>query len=121
SRNRRRPRQWRCPQRYEASGQCRGPPAPEFEPYSRQASLMGNSLYCLSAFRAGVAAARVLPRGVSRWIGESIAIASYGRRPEAQRALRSNLQGVTGEKGAALDALCAENVRNFGRMIADYF
>ncbi|MGV3533091.1 MAG: lysophospholipid acyltransferase family protein, partial [Chthoniobacteraceae bacterium] len=82
---------------------------------------MGNSLYCLSAFRAGVAVARVLPRSMGQWIGESIAVASYARRPQAQRALRANLQAVTGREGAALDALCLENVRNFGRMIADYF
>ena len=82
---------------------------------------MGNPLYCLSAFRAGVSVARVLPRSVGKWLGGKIALASYARRPQAQHAIRANLHAVTGREGADLDALCSENVRNFGGMIADYF
>ena len=82
---------------------------------------MGNSLYCLSAFRAGVAVARVIPRSAGQWIGRQIGVASYRRRPQAQAAIRANLHAVTGKEGAELDALCVANVRNFSHMVADYF
>ncbi len=82
---------------------------------------MANALYCLSGFRAGLAVARVLPRPAGQWLGRTIGSAAYSRRAEVQAALRANLHAVTGKEGPALDALCQENVRNFGRMVADYF
>ncbi len=78
-------------------------------------------LYSAGFFKAGYALAQFLPRSTSHWIGASIALASYRRRGAAQTALRENLRRVTGLTGPALDAKCAENVANFGRMLADYF
>jgi KDO2-lipid IV(A) lauroyltransferase len=78
-------------------------------------------LYSAAFFKAGYAAAQFLPRRASHWIGATIALASYRRRPIEQAALQANLARVTGLTGAALDARCAENVANFGRMLADYF
>lgn len=78
-------------------------------------------LYSAACFKAGYAAAQFLPRATAHGIGATIALASYRRRPAAQAALRANLHRVTGQIGPALDALCAENVANFGRMLADYF
>jgi KDO2-lipid IV(A) lauroyltransferase len=78
-------------------------------------------LYSASCFKLGYAAAQFLPRAVAHWIGATIALASYRRRAAAQAALRANLRRVTGLDGPALDAACAANVANFGRMLADYF
>ena len=82
---------------------------------------MRPALYSVGCFKAGYVLAQFLPRRASHWLGASIALASYRRRPAAQAALRANLRRVTGRDGAALDAVCAENVANFGRMLADYF
>lgn len=78
-------------------------------------------LYSAASFKAGYAAAQFLPRGVAHWIGATIALASYRRRGAVQTALRANLRRVTHLDGPALDACCAANVANFGRMLADYF
>lgn len=78
-------------------------------------------LYSAGFFKAGYAAAQFLPRAASHWIGATIALASYRRRADARAALRANLQRVTGLDGPALEASCAANVANFGRMLADYF
>lgn len=78
-------------------------------------------LYSAGFFKAGYAAAQFLPRSVAHWIGATIALASYRRRPAVQAALRANLRRVTRLEGAALDACCSANVANFGRMLADYF
>jgi KDO2-lipid IV(A) lauroyltransferase len=45
----------------------------------------------------------------------------YQRNPAARVAARANLGHITGRDGAELEALCAANVRNFSRMMADYF
>ncbi len=82
---------------------------------------MSPSLYSIRGFKSAFAIAHILPRGFSRWLAARIGLASYARRPEAQAALRSNLQLVTGRRGAELDALCIENVANFSQMLADYF
>lgn len=83
--------------------------------------MMGHSLYSLAGFKAAFAIAQLFPRAVCQRLGAAIAVASYRRRPSAQAALRANLAQVTQQNGAALDALCRENVANFGRMLADYF
>lgn len=80
-----------------------------------------SSLYTLSGFKAAFAFAQVMPRAVCQWLAPRIALASYDRRASVRAALRDNLHRVTGREGAELDALCRENVANFGRMLADYF
>ena len=47
--------------------------------------------------------------------------ATYARNPAGRSALRENLRALTGKTGGALDALCADNVSHFSRMLADYF
>lgn len=78
-------------------------------------------LYSLAGFKAAYAFAQIMPRGISQWLAQRIALAVYDRRPPIGTALRENLRRVTGLDGDALDALCRENVANFGRMLADYF
>ena len=80
-----------------------------------------NSLYSLTGFKIGFAAAQILPRAVSRCFGRKIALAAYARLPQVQATLAANLRRVTGREGAALDALSRANVANFGHMLADYF
>ncbi len=82
---------------------------------------MRKSLYTLRGFKAAFAFAHLFPRPASQWLSARIGLAAYRRSGEAQSALRTNLQLVTRLDGAALDALCAENVANFSRMLADYF
>jgi lauroyl/myristoyl acyltransferase len=82
---------------------------------------MRSSLYSLAGFKAAFVIGQLLPRALTQWMGAKIALASYRQRPAVQAALTANLQRVTQFNGAGLEALCHENVRNFGRMLADYF
>ena len=82
---------------------------------------MKNALYTLAGFKAAFAVAHLLPRPAAQALAAFVGRAAFGRKSDAQAALRANLQPVTGLSGAALDALCAENVANFSRMLADYF
>lgn len=82
---------------------------------------MRRSLYTLTGFKLAFSFAHLTPRGWSQWLAPRIGLAAYRRSAEAQSALRDNLRLVTSLCGAALDALCAENVVNFSRMLADYF
>lgn len=79
------------------------------------------SLYSLRAFQLACLAAHVVPRRFARTFSPWIARAVYARLPASRNAIRANLSRITGLEGAALDALCVENVENFSRMIADYF
>ncbi len=80
-----------------------------------------SSLYTLAGFKAAYTFAQVLPRSAGQWLAPKIALASYHRRASVRIALEENLHRVTGETGAALKALCRQNVIHFGRMMADYF
>ena len=82
---------------------------------------MRSSLYTLRAFQVGRLAAKILPCTAIRAVARAFGNASYNRRPELRAVLRSNLAPVSGLSGPALDALCAANVGNFSRMLADYF
>lgn len=82
---------------------------------------MRDSLYTIGGFKLAFSLAHLLPRRVNQWLATRIGLAAYARSPEAQAALRSNLHLVTGRQGTELDALCAANVGNFSRMLADYF
>ena len=80
-----------------------------------------SALYTLRGFKLAFIAGQVLPRAASQWLARRIALASYGRRPRISATLRENLRRVTGRQDAELEALCRENVANFGSMLADYF
>jgi KDO2-lipid IV(A) lauroyltransferase len=82
---------------------------------------MRDSLYTLRGFKAAFAFAHLMPRSFAQWLSAKIGLAAYARSAEAQSALHANLHLVTGLEGAALDALCEENIVNFSRMLADYF
>jgi KDO2-lipid IV(A) lauroyltransferase len=82
---------------------------------------MRRSLYTLTGFKLAFSLTHLMPRACSQWLAPRIGLAAYRRSAEAQTALRENLRLVTSLCGAALDALCAENVANFSRMLADYF
>ena len=78
------------------------------------------TLYSLRAFKLGLVLARILPRSLAQRLAPRIGRATVARRPDERAALRGNLRLVTGDD-VRLDALCAENVANFSRMLADYF
>ena len=78
-------------------------------------------IYRLRAFQAAGVVARLLPRPVLQRFAPLLARAVFSRNPEGRDALRENLRALTGTDGAALDALCMENVAHFSRMLADYF
>lgn len=82
---------------------------------------MRESLYTIRGFKLAFAFAHLMPRSSCQWLAPRIGLAAYRRSAEAQAALRANLRAVTGLEGVALDALCAKNVVNFSRMLADYF
>jgi KDO2-lipid IV(A) lauroyltransferase len=82
---------------------------------------MRDAIYSLRGFKAAFLTAHVFPRALCQWLSARIGLAAYARSAEAQSALRANLALVTGLCGGDLDALCAENVANFSRMLADYF
>jgi Kdo2-lipid IVA lauroyltransferase/acyltransferase len=84
-------------------------------------SEVNSALYTLAGFKTAFALAHLLPRPAAQALAAFVGRVAYGRNVNAQAALRANLQLVTGLRGAALDALCAENVANFCRMLADYF
>jgi lauroyl/myristoyl acyltransferase len=91
------------------------PPAPPAALSTR------SSLYTLSCFKAAFAFAQVMPRSICQWLAPRIALASYQQRPKVRAALEENLHEVTGLEGHALQALCRQNVINFGKMLSDYF
>ena len=82
---------------------------------------MSRALYTLRGFKAAFAVAHLLPRPAAQALAAFVGQLVSGKNSAARAALRANLQPVTGLHGAALDALCAENVANFSRMLADYF
>jgi len=82
---------------------------------------MRESLYTIRGFKLAFAFAHLLPRSCGQWLAPRIGLAAYARSADAQVALRSNLQLVTGLEGPPLETLCAENIVNFSRMLADYF
>ena len=82
---------------------------------------MRSSLYQLRAFQAAGALARILPRSIFQRIASLIGRATYARNPAGRSALCENLRALTGKTGGELDAVCAENVSHFSRMLADYF
>ena len=79
------------------------------------------SLYQLRAFQAAGTLARFLPRSVSQTIAVLVGRIAYARHPPGRDAILENLRVVTGKTGDELEALCADNVAHFSRMLADYF
>ena len=77
--------------------------------------------YSEPGFKLGCEIARVLPRKLCQGLGATLALASYAANRTTRRALRRNLEIVTGNDGATLNRVCRSNFRNFGRMLADYF
>lgn len=82
---------------------------------------MRNPLYNLSIFKFGYALAQFVPRPVAQRVADGFAWWSLRNVPTLRPTLRGNLGVATGRTGEALDALVAENVRIFSRMLADYF
>ncbi len=78
-------------------------------------------LYQLRAFQAAGVVARLVPRSVLQKLAPLLARATFSRNRAGRDALRENLHALTGKTGRELDALCAENVTHFSRMLADYF
>ena len=78
-------------------------------------------LYRLRAFQAAGVLARLLPRPVLQKLAPLIGRATFKRNAAGACALRENLHAITGRTGGELDALCADNVAHFSRMLADYF
>ncbi|MCE9610130.1 MAG: lysophospholipid acyltransferase family protein [Chthoniobacter sp.] len=80
-----------------------------------------SALYSLASFKAAYALAHFLPRPAAQALAALVGRTAYRRKADTQAALRGNLRPVANLSGAALDALCMENVTNFSRMLGDYF
>ncbi len=82
---------------------------------------MRGAFYSLRAFKAGLTAARLLPRFLTHEIAPILGRIGYRRNVRGRAALRANLRRVTALTGSDFDRLCARNVRQFSQMMADYF
>jgi KDO2-lipid IV(A) lauroyltransferase len=78
-------------------------------------------LYHLSTFKAAYAVAQVLPRPIAYRVADGLAWWTLKSAPECLRMIKQNLGVVTGRSGSDLERLALENVRQFCRMLADYF
>ncbi len=77
--------------------------------------------YTAFFFRAGLALAFIMPPRLARWFSWLIVFLGYPLATKARAAARMNLGRVTGQRGAGLEALCRQNLFNFGSTLADYF
>jgi KDO2-lipid IV(A) lauroyltransferase len=77
--------------------------------------------YRVGLFKAGLNIAGHTPRRVARFVGSAMACVGSPLASQRRAALRANLAVATGFDGDDLDDLCSRNIRNFGRMLADYF
>ena len=82
---------------------------------------MAAPLYNLRAFQLALVTARLTPRAFGQLLAPLIGFGIARRNPAAHEAIRKNLAQATGLKGVALEDLCAANIANFSRMLADYF
>ena len=92
--------------------------SPDHLPKNRE---VRNPLYNLSVFKFGYAAAQFVPRPIAQRIADVFAWWNLRYVPGIHATMRGNLGVATGRTGASLDALIAQNVRTFSRMLADYF
>jgi KDO2-lipid IV(A) lauroyltransferase len=82
---------------------------------------MAGPFYNLAAFQTARALVNLLPRACAHAIAQRLGRVGYSRNAAAREAIRGNLGHITSLEGTPLEALCAANVRNFSRMMADYF
>jgi lauroyl/myristoyl acyltransferase len=82
---------------------------------------MSQRLYKIDGFKAAYLLAQLFPRRLSHWLGEQIAPAAAKKRPESRAAMLENLHYATGKSLAERGAIYDQGIRNFGRMLADYF
>ena len=82
---------------------------------------MSERLYQIGGFKAAYALAQLCPRKWSHWLGQQIALIGATRRPEARLAMLENLSFSTALSLPERDAIYHRGIRNFGRMLADYF
>jgi lauroyl/myristoyl acyltransferase len=82
---------------------------------------MSERLYRIDGFKAAYVLSQLFPRRVSHWLAERIALAGARRRPESRVAMLENLHFSTGAPEAVRAAIYEQGIRNFGRMLADYF
>ncbi len=102
-------------------GACGGPNIEHRTLNSEQRTTDRPPLYQLRAFQAAGILARLLPRPVLQKLAPLIGRAASAQNPAGRSAIRENLRVITGKSGGALDALCADNIAHFSRMLADYF
>ena len=82
---------------------------------------MSQRLYQIGGFKAAYALAQLCPRPCAHWLAERIALAGAARRPEARLAMLENLRFSTTLTSEEKEAIYRQGIRNFGRMLADYF
>lgn len=82
---------------------------------------MSARLYQIGFFKAAYALAQLCSRQWSHRIGERTALIGAARRPEARLAMLENLSFSTTLSLPERDAIYHQGIRNFGRMLADYF
>ena len=82
---------------------------------------MSERLYQIGGFKFAYAVAQMCPRACSHWMAQRVAIAGARNRPKARTAMLETLRHAIGGSDAELDAAYWRGIRNFGRMLADYF
>ncbi len=82
---------------------------------------MSERFYKIGGFKFAYTIAQLCPRPWSHWMAERIAFAGAQQRPEAYDAMMDNLRHAIGGIGEEKDAVYWRGIRNFGRMLADYF
>lgn len=82
---------------------------------------MSERLYRIRGFKFAYTVAQLCPRMWSHWMAERVALAGAARRPQARVAMLENFAYATGLPMEKREAMYERGIRNFGRMLADYF
>lgn len=82
---------------------------------------MDERFYKIGGFKAAYAIAQLCPRRAVHWLAERVALVGAARRPAARAAMLENLRFATGASPDEMERMYEQGIRNFGRMLGDYF
>jgi phosphatidylinositol dimannoside acyltransferase len=82
---------------------------------------MSERLYKIGGFKFAYTVAQLCPRPLAHWLGVQTAIIGAKQRPSSCGIMKENLRHAIGGSDDNRDAAYWRGIRNFGRMLADYF
>lgn len=82
---------------------------------------MAERFYKIGGFKIAYAIGQLWPRRAVHWVAERVALAGAARRPSARLAMLENLRFALGSPPEELERMYLQGIRNFGRMLGDYF